>query len=75
MRFIYDDSYHTDLSMTLCKVLCDDHTGYLDFGQNQTSMLLWISNHEKYDRKLRIICDALVTIKGLLEDRVGFPSE
>ena len=71
MRFLYNDSYHTGLSMTLCKVLCDDHTGCLGIGQDQTSMSLWISNHEKYDRKVSIICDGLVTAKGLLEDCVA----
>ena len=82
MRFLYDGNYNTNLSITLCKVLCDDHTCWLGIGQNQTSMSLcigqnqtsmslWISNHGKYDRKFYIICDGLVTTKGLLEDRVG----
>ena len=34
-------------------------------------MSFGISNHGKYDRKLRIICDGLITTNGLLEDRVG----
>ena len=71
MRFLYDDSYHTDLSMTLCKVLSDDYTGCLGIEQNQRSMSLWISNHGKYDRKLHITSNELVTTKGVLEDRVG----
>ena len=53
--------------MTLCRVLCDDHTGCLGIGQDQTSMLLWISNHRKKDKKVHISCDGLVTTKGYLK--------
>ena len=29
VRFLYDDIYHTGLSIVLYKVLCDDHTSCL----------------------------------------------
>ena len=59
------------LSMALCKVLCDDYTSCLGIGQDQTGISLWISNHEKYDRKVRVIRDGPVTAKGLLEESAG----
>ena len=62
MSFLYDDSYNTDLGMTLCKALCDDHKGYLGLEQNQTSMSLWISNHGKYDRNVHDNCEGLVIV-------------
>ena len=71
MKFLYDDNYHTSLSIILCKALCDDHKGCLDLMQDHTSMSLWISNHGNYDGKVPIICDGLVTAKRLLKDYVG----
>ena len=70
MKFLYNDRYHTGLSMALCKVLCDDHIGCLGIGQDQKNMSLWISNHGKYDRKVHINYDRLVIAKRLLEDCV-----
>ena len=34
-------------------------------------MSLWISNHGKHDKKIRILCDGLVIAKGSLKGRVG----
>ena len=55
MRFANDDSYHMNLSMVLYKVLCNDHTGCLDIGQDQTTMSSWILDHGRYNRKDRTI--------------------
>ena len=46
MRFSYDDSYHTGLSMMPCKVLYDDHVDCLSIRQVQTSMSFWIFGHK-----------------------------
>ena len=75
MRFAYDDRYHMDLNMVLYMVLCDNHTGYLGSGQDRTSMSLWISNYGNYDKKIRIICNRLVTAKRLFKDYEDFPGE
>ena len=70
VRLAYNDSYHMSLNMVLYMVLCDDYTGCLNIRQDQTSMSLWVSNHGKYDGKIHINCDRLVT-NGLLQDCVG----
>ena len=75
MRFAYDDSYHTDLSMAPYKVLCEDHIGCLGIGQDQKNMSLWISDHGRYNRKVRTIGERLVIAKELLDGCVDFPSE
>ena len=66
MRFAYDDSYHIDLSILPYKVLCDDHAGCLGIGQDQTSMSIRISGHERYNRKIRIIYEGLMATKDYL---------
>ena len=66
MRFPYDDSYHTSLSVALYKVLCDDLVGCLYVRQDQISMSLRGSDHGEYNRKVSITGERLVTGKDYL---------
>ena len=66
VRFAYDDSYHKSLSMTVCKVLCNNHAGCPNCGKNQTSMSLWISGHKRCNKKVYTYGEGLMTTKGYL---------
>ena len=59
----YNDNYYIDLSMVLYKVISDNHVGCLSIEQVQTSMLLWIFGHRRYNRKVCTICKRLEIAK------------
>ena len=52
MTFSYDNNYNMDLSILPYKVLCDEHTGCLGIGKDQTIMLIWTFGHGGYNRKI-----------------------
>ena len=66
VRFAYNDNYHKGMSMTVCKVLCDNNTGCPNSGQDLTSISLWISGHKRCNRKVCTYGEGLVTANGYL---------
>ena len=61
------------LSMTLYKVLCDDHTCCLDIRQDHTSMSSWVSDHGRCNRKVRVIGKRIVIANKVLDECVDSP--
>ena len=54
------------LSMTLYKVLCDDHVGCICIGQDHTSMSSWVLDHERSNKKVCTITKELKIDKNYL---------